>query len=445
MAMRREKYNILVIDDEEPIRRLLKKELATPTRDVLTAMNAEDAKTMLRSNWVDVVIMDLRLPDVQGLDLLIEVKDTVPHIEVVMITGHGDIDIAVKAMKLGACDFIRKPFNLDQLDLLVEKAHQRILLSRENTMLRHSRAERPPVQFIGNSAAVRDIKFLIDKVAPARIPVLVTGESGAGKDVVARLIHEGSAARARPMIVKNCASLQKELARSELFGHVRGAFTGANESRDGLMAYAHDSTLFLDEIGELPMEVQASLLRALETQTYRRVGEKEERHVNIRFIFATNRNLVREVEDAEFNEAFFHRINAFTIHLPSLKERKEDLPLLVDYFLTRLSPDNTVYRLVDGAMDCILRYNWPGNVRELRNVIERSIILAENNIITERCLPRELVSVAEEHAAGLSLASVERHHILKILDVHNGNRQRAAETLGISRKTLYRKLAGYGE
>ncbi|MFV0438359.1 MAG: sigma-54-dependent transcriptional regulator [Desulfopila sp.] len=443
--MRREKYNILVIDDEEPIRRLLKKELATPTRDVLTAMNAEDAKTMLRSNWVDVVIMDLRLPDVQGLDLLIEVKDTVPHIEVVMITGHGDIDIAVKAMKLGACDFIRKPFNLDQLDLLVEKAHQRILLSRENTMLRHSRAERPPVQFIGNSAAVRDIKFLIDKVAPARIPVLVTGESGAGKDVVARLIHEGSAARARPMIVKNCASLQKELARSELFGHVRGAFTGANESRDGLMAYAHDSTLFLDEIGELPMEVQASLLRALETQTYRRVGEKEERHVNIRFIFATNRNLVREVEDAEFNEAFFHRINAFTIHLPSLKERKEDLPLLVDYFLTRLSPDNTVYRLVDGAMDCILRYNWPGNVRELRNVIERSIILAENNIITERCLPRELVSVAEEHAAGLSLASVERHHILKILDVHNGNRQRAAETLGISRKTLYRKLAGYGE
>jgi len=445
MAAERDTYKILVIDDEEPIRRLLKKELSTPNREVLVAENGEEAMALLRSNWVDVVIMDLRLPGVQDLDLLIEVKESVPHIEVVMITGHGDIDIAVKAMKLGACDFIRKPFNLDQLDLLVEKGHQRVLLSRENTMLRHSRAERPPVQFIGNSTAVRDIKFLINKVAPARIPVLITGESGVGKDVVARLIHEGSVCAAHPMIVKNCASLQKELARSELFGHMKGSFTGATESRDGLMAFAHDSTLFLDEIGELPMEVQASLLRALETQTYRRVGEKEERRVNIRFLFATNRNLAQGVEQGTFNEAFFHRINAFTIHIPSLKERKEDLPLLVDYFLTRMSPDNTVYRIVDRAMDCIMNYSWPGNVRELRNVIERSIILAENNIITERCLPRELVSVAEEREAGLSLESVERHHIMKILDFYNGNRQKAAETLGISRKTLYRKLTGYGD
>jgi len=437
------KYQILVIDDEEPIRRLLKKELATENREVLTAEDAEEARVMLRHNWVDVVIMDLKLPGVQDLDLLIEVKDTVPHIEVVMITGHGDIDIAVQAMKLGACDFIRKPFNLDQLDLLVEKAHQRVLLSRENTILRHSRDERPPVQFIGNSKAVRDIKFLINKVAPARIPVLITGESGAGKDVVARLIHEGSVCAANPMIVKNCASLQKELARSELFGHMKGSFTGATESREGLMAYAHDSTLFLDEIGELPMEVQASLLRALETQTYRRVGEKEERRVNIRFLFATNRNLAKGVEEGTFNEAFFHRINAFTIRIPSLKERKEDLPLLVDYFLARLSPDHTVYRIVDRAMDCLLNYNWPGNVRELRNVIERCLILAENNIITERCLPRELVSVAEELEDGLTLASVERRHILKILDFYDGNRQKTAETLGISRKTLYRKLADY--
>ncbi|KJR97539.1 MAG: chemotaxis protein CheY [Desulfobulbaceae bacterium BRH_c16a] len=442
--MENEKYSILVIDDEEPIRRLLHKELESDTRNVLTAGDAAEAMTMIRNHWFDVIIMDLRLPDVHDLDLLIEIKDSVPHIEVVMITGHGDIDSAVKAMKLGACDFIRKPFNLEQLDLVVEKAHQRVLLSRENRILRHnSGLEQEQVQFIGNSRVVGEIKFLINKVGPARIPVLITGDSGVGKDVVARLIHQRSACAASPMIIKNCASLQKELSRSELFGHMKGSFTGASESREGLMSFAHDSTLFLDEIGELPLEVQASLLRVLETQTFRRVGEKEERKVNIRFLFATNRNLAEEVEHGRFNEAFFHRINAFTIRIPALRERKEDLPLLVNYFLTRLSPDHTAFRIVDRAMDCIFRYAWPGNVRELRNVIERSIILAENNIITERCLPRELLSASEEGHAALTLESVEKNHILKILNFYDGNRQKTAETLGVSRKTLYRKLAQY--
>ena len=443
--MEGDKYSILVIDDEEPIRRLLLKELANERRNVVVAADAASAMAMIRNHWFEVVIMDLRLPDVQDLDLLIKIKEQVLHVEVVMITGHGDIDSAVEAMKLGACDFIRKPFNLEQLDLVVEKAHQRVLLARQNRILRHtSGLEQEQVQFIGNSRAVAEIRFLINKVAPARIPVLITGDSGVGKDVVARLIHQRSACAANPMIIKNCASLQKELARSELFGHMKGSFTGATESREGLMTYAHDSTLFLDEIGELPLEVQASLLRVLETQTFRRVGEKEERTVNIRFLFATNRNLAEEVEQGRFNEAFFHRINAFTIRIPALRERKEDLPLLVNYFLTRLSPDTTSYRIVDSAMDCILRYAWPGNVRELRNVIERSIILAENDIITERCLPRELVSAAEEGQAALTLESVEKNHILKILDFYDGNRQKTAETLGVSRKTLYRKLAQYG-
>jgi two-component system NtrC family response regulator len=445
--MEKEKYAILVIDDEEPIRRLLSKELATDQREVLTAADAGEAMKMVESHWFDVIVMDLRLPDSHDLDLLIEIKESVPHIEVVMITGHGDIDVAVKAMKLGACDFIRKPFNLDQLDLVVEKAHQRVLLSRENTILRHSSGldQKNEVQFIGNSQAVHEIKFLINKVAPAKLPVLITGESGAGKDVVARLIHQRSACAGLPMIIKNCASLQKELARSELFGHLKGSFTGATESTEGLMAYAHDSTLFLDEIGELSMGVQASLLRLLETQTYRRVGEKEERKVNIRFLFATNRNLIEEVEHGRFNEAFFHRINVFNIEIPPVSARKEDLPLLVNFFLTRLSPDSTSYRIVDSAMDCILRYSWPGNVRELRNVIERSIILAENNIITERCLPRELVSVSEENQVALSLESVEKNHILKMLHFYGDNRQKTAETLGVSRKTLYRKLAKYAK
>ncbi len=438
------KYSILVIDDEESIRRLLAKELASANREIHTAADGAEAMALVRNHWFDVVIMDLWLPDVSDLDLLIKIRESIPHIEVIMITGHGDVDIAVEAMKLGAYDFIRKPFNLDRLDLIVEKAHQRVLLSRENAMLRHSTdSDRNAVRFIGNSQAIRDIQFLIDKVAPARIPVLITGESGVGKDVVARSIHQRSPLAANPMIIKNCASLQKELARSELFGHIKGSFTGANESREGLLAYAHDSTLFLDEIGELPLEVQASLLRVLETGTYRRVGEKEERTVNIRFLFATNRHLAEEVERGQFNEAFFHRINAFSITIPSLKERKEDLPLLVDYFLASLSPDNTSYRIVESAMACILRYNWPGNIRELRNVIERSIILAENGIITERCLPRELVVSAESGGAELTLESVERQHILKLLEFHGGSRQKTADTLGISRKTLYRKLCQY--
>ena len=444
--MNKDRYAILVVDDEESIRRLLQKELAAPGREIHVAADGSEAMAQLRSHWFDVVVMDLWLPDVSDLSLLIRTRESIPNVEVIMITGHGDVDIAVEAMKLGAYDFIRKPFNLDRLDLMVEKAHQRAALARENAMLRRTAGgESRGVRFIGNSKAVRDIQFLIDKVAPARIPVLITGESGTGKDVVARLIHERSPLADNRMVIKNCASLQKELARSELFGHVKGSFTGANESREGLLSFAHDSTLFLDEIGELPLEVQASLLRVLETGTYRRVGEKEERTVNIRFLFATNRHLAEEVERGQFNEAFFHRINAFSIQIPCLKERKEDLPLLVDYFLTTLSPDGSGgYRIVDNAMACILRYHWPGNIRELRNVIERSIILAENGIITERCLPRELVESAENGAgAALSLASVERQHILKMLEFHGGNRQQTADTLGISRKTLYRKLTEY--
>ena len=267
--------------------------------------------------------------------------------------------------------------------------------------------------------------------------------SGSAKEIVAKAIHQGSPLSVNRMVVKNCASLQKELARSELFGYLKGAFTGADVSREGLLSFAHGSTLFLDEIGELPLEVQASLLRVLETGSFRRVGEKSERTVNIRFLFATNRRLQEEVEANRFNEAFFHRINAFNIHLPPLRERREDIPLLVDYFLGRLGPEHMRYQVVASAMDFMLRYNWPGNVRELRNVIERAIILAENGIITERCLPRDLLEPMDGGGETLTLESVEKRHILKLLEVYSGNRQKTAVVLGISRKTLYRKLRHY--
>ncbi len=442
--MNNEQSHILVIDDEESIRRLLQKELAGGGREIVLADCAAKAMHMVRDRSFDVIIMDLRLPDIAGLDLLIKVRDVSPCSEVIMITGHGDIDTAVEAMKFGAYDFIAKPFNLDRLDLLVEKAHQRSKLLVENRLLRHNMGnKRSPVQFVGKSKAIKDIQYLIDKVAPATIPVLITGESGAGKDVVANAIHARSVRAENPMIIKNCASLQKDLARSELFGHARGSFTGAAESQEGLMSFAHQSTFFLDEIGELSLGVQASLLRLLETQTYRRVGEKEERKVDIRFLFATNRNLAREVQKGRFNEAFFHRINVFNISIPSLCEHKEDLPLLVDYFLTKLSPDGTIYQVAQGAMECLLHYDWPGNVRELRNVLERCIILAENGVITKNCLPHELLMGEGQTESAMSLESMEKQHILKIFDFYNGNRQKTADALGISRKTLYRKMNLY--
>ncbi|CAG35682.1 sigma-54-dependent transcriptional regulator [Desulfotalea psychrophila] len=440
--MNEQEYSILVIDDERSIRRLLEKELRSPERKILLAECGKEALELASQNQIDVIIMDLRLPDVEGLDLLVQMKEQISHAQIIMISGHGDVDTAVKAMKFGICDFIQKPFDLDKLDLLIKKAHLRTQLSRAAQEKMVKLAGKTPVQFIGDSPAIQEIRFLVDKVAPAQISVLLTGESGVGKDVIAQLIHQKSTRADREIVIKNCATIQKELSRSELFGYAKGAFTGADSAHDGLLAHADKGTLFLDEIGELPLAVQASLLRVLETQRYRGVGEKLEHQVDVRFIFATNRDLLESEGEERFNEAFRNRINAFQIHVPPLRERKEDLPLLVDFFLTRLTQKGRHYIIDDSAMSTILAHNWPGNVRELRNVIERATILAENDLITIRCLPTELLGDAKE-VPNLSLESIEREHILKILNFHQGNRQKTSEMLGISRKTLYRKLAKF--
>jgi two-component system NtrC family response regulator len=429
--------------------RLLQKELSSDERKVDTASTARSAQELVRKNQYDVIVSDIRLPDGDGLELLTEFKDLFPDLEIILITGHGNIDNAVEAMRIGAYDYITKPFRLDKVELVVDRAWQRVCLQREVRGLKHTseQSESAGAQLIGNSAPIKEIRYLIHKVAPTDVPVLITGESGAGKDVVARSIHAEGLRSDKTLIIKNCATLQKELARSELFGHTRGSFTGATDNREGLMTFAHTGTLFLDEIGELPMEVQASLLRVLEAKTYRRVGEKEERRVDIRFLFATNRNLAEEVEAGRFHEALFHRINVFNIGLPELKERKEDIPLLVEHFLGMLGqqmgqkqPDFS-----ERAMQSLLAYSWPGNVRELRNVLERSIILSENGVITQRCLPKELEGCPEEHTPGsvLSLENMERMHIERALGFFNGNRQQAAKALGIGRKTLYRKMQKY--
>ena len=441
--------HILIVEDETIIRSALRRLLERNQYQVSEAGSVQEAQERYSIPTFDLVVSDLRLPGAPGTEL-IKLAEGTP---VLIMTSYASLRSAVDSMKMGAVDYIAKPFDHDEM----LQAVARILRDHQEAK-RNPPSEAPSksagkgsvaaegeIGIIGSCAAMQDLYGKIRKVAPTDSNVLIQGESGTGKELVARALHNLSKRAKAPLISVNCAAIPETLIESELFGHEKGAFTGASAGRAGLVEAADGGTLFLDEIGELPLEVQASLLRVLETGTYRRVGEKEERTVNIRFLFATNRHLAEEVERAQFNEAFFHRINAFSIQIPSLKERKEDLPLLVDYFLTTLSPDGSGgYRLVDNAMACILRYGWPGNIRELRNVIERSIILAENGIITERCLPRELVESAESgDGAALSLASVERQHILKMLEFHGGNRQQTADTLGISRKTLYRKLTEY--
>jgi two-component system NtrC family response regulator len=351
-------------------------------------------------------------------------------------------------MKMGAYDYMTKPFSLDHLSLVMEKAYQRTCLQRENRMLRHKQAEQVSPKLVGHSAALDNVRFLIRKVSPTGVPVLLSGESGTGKNVVAQLIHEMSARRERPLVVKNCGTLQKDLLRSELFGHRRGAFTGANESYEGLLSFAHMGTLFLDEIGELSQEIQSALLRVIENQTFRRIGEKDEQKVDVRFIFATNRDLQAEMEAGRFSEAMYHRLNVFNITLPPLRHRKEDIPALIEYFLGRQQPGEGRVRIGERALQCLMSYDWPGNVRELQNVIERSLILSEGDVITEQALPLELagrLAASGTNGPFLTLKEIERQHILAVLHSVGGSRTRAAEILGIGRKTLYRKLQALAE
>ncbi len=434
---------VLIVDDEQLIRHLVEKELGSQRRRITGAGSVKEALKLFRQETFDLVLLDMRLPDGDGLDLLAQLQEIAPEVQMVVITGYGDVDNAVQAMKMGAYDYITKPFDLDRLALVMEKAFQRTCLQRENRLLRSTQQAKVTPKLVGQSTALEEVRFLVRKVAPARVPVLLTGESGTGKNVVAQLIHEMSDRGKQPLITKNCGTFQKDLLRSELFGYRKGAFTGANESYEGLLSFAHRGTLFLDEIGELSHEIQSALLRVIENQTFRRVGEKDEKKVDVRFIFATNRDLHAEVEAGRFSEAMYHRLNVFNICLPALRNRKEDIPALIEYFLGRLCPGDCRARISDRAMQCLLAYDWPGNVRELQNVLERGLILSEGELITEQSLPLELagrISGSAPSAPFLPLREIERQHIQAVLQFVGGSRTRAAEILGIGRKTLYRKL-----
>ena len=434
---------VLVVDDEPSIRRLTEKELASEHRRIKTAGSVKEALKVFSRDTYDIVLLDMRLPDGTGLDLLAQFQDMAPEVQIIVLTGYGEVDNAVQAMKLGAYDYIAKPYALDRLTMIMEKAWQRTRLQRENRLLRRTRTDQNAPTLVGQSAALENIRFLIRKVAPAQVPVLLTGESGTGKNVVAQLIHALSERSDQPLITKNCGTFQKDLLRSELFGYRKGAFTGANESYEGLLSLAHRGTMFLDEVGELSPEVQSALLRVIENKTFRRIGEKEEKRLDVRFICATNRSLQDEVEAGRFADALYHRLNVFNIALPPLRQRKDDIPALIEFFLGRLRPGESVPRITDRALQCLMGYDWPGNIRELQNVLERGLILSEGDLIATQSLPREMCDPGEACSPDqpfLPLKSVEQQHIMAVLQYVDGSRTRAAEILGIGRKTLYRKL-----
>jgi DNA-binding NtrC family response regulator len=444
-------YNILVVDDEKNIREGLGKVLELDGYKVLLACDGKEAVQILNRGDVDLVITDLRMPNLSGEEVLQKATTMSPNLPVIILTGHGTIENAVQAMKNGAYDYLTKPVNMDRLSLLVQRA-----LSARELMLQH-RAMQEELQkrhqfsnIIGKSESMKKIFEVVQQVAPSRASVLITGDSGVGKEMIADALHYNSSRRDKPLIKVHCAALTETLLESELFGHERGSFTGAVARKRGRFELAHLGTIFLDEIGEISQNVQIKLLRVLEDKTFERVGGEETIEVDVRVIAATNRELKAAIENGEFREDLYYRLNVVNIHIPPLREHKEDIPLLMAAFVKEFSEENgkNIEAIEPKARMILYNHAWPGNVRELRNCIESAVVMSKSNIITVDDLPPH-INTESDHgfvriSTGSTLADIEREVIRATLSQQNGNKTRAADVLGIGRKTLHRKLQEYG-
>ncbi|HUE74594.1 MAG TPA: sigma-54 dependent transcriptional regulator [Pirellulaceae bacterium] len=438
--------DLLIVDDDQDFRELLVQRLSRNDFQVQAAGDGEEALGLAARRNFDVAIFDMMMPGMTGLDLLRQFKETHPECEVILLTGQGTIESAVEAMKLGAFDYLQKPFPLKDLEGVAHKAVDRRRLRKENTQLKAALARTQPVsEMIGQSAAMQEVFRLIQRAGPSGKAILIQGESGTGKELVARALHRHSARADRPMVVINCAALPETLLESELFGHERGSFTGAIAAKQGLFEVADGGTLLIDEIGELPGPLQAKLLRVLEDGSLRRIGSVQERRVNVRLLAATNRNLAKEVAANRFREDLYYRINVMSLELPPLRERQGDVPLLVRHLL------GPAWEIEPAAMQALERYPWPGNVRQLSNALERAKILADTETIRLRDLPHEVVApVAAPPAGGDGnldvtddLAAIQRSKVVAVLRRESGNKSKAARALGIDRRKLYRLLEKY--
>jgi len=437
---------LLVVDDDETLRLTTSRRFQRAGLTVTAAADAEEALAKCAHNRFDVALLDLHMPGMNGIELLGKLKECQPELEAIMLTAHGSIETAIQAMKQGAYDYLTKPFQFPELEIHVQKAFEKVKLARrEQQWVAQLAFESARYRLVGSSPAMQKVIQLLQKVAPTDATVLVRGPSGTGKELVARAIHNNSPRRARPLVTINCAALQETLLESELFGHEKGAFTGAALAKPGLVEVAEGGTLFIDEIGEMASGLQAKLLRVLEDGHYRRVGGTQEQHADVRVVAATNRALADEIKTGKFREDLYYRLNVVAIELPPLRERRQDIPELVEHFLANRQIGAVRSRLAPAALAALVAHDWPGNVRELANVLERAQILAEDHVITLDDLPENITEGAAPAPGGNPdlLEEVERRHVLDVLKREKGNKVHAARVLGISRRALYRLIAKY--
>jgi two-component system response regulator AtoC len=447
------KTRLLVVDDEQSIRRLCMT-IGTSLGFVCgEAESAEVALARLDSEAPDLLLTDLKLPTRSGVELLQQTKKILPHTEVAIMTGHGSIESAVDAMKLGAYDYIEKPFRVEKMRLLLQRMAEKVRLVTENEFLRERVSTEENLDgIIGTSANIQDVLRVVGRLKDTRTPVLICGESGTGKELVARAIHFRGALAQEPFIAVDCGSLVPTLMESELFGYEKGAFTGAIKSKAGLFQAANGGTIFLDEIGELPLEMQAKLLRVLQEKEVRPVGSNEKVNVDVRVIAATNRDLEEAYRAGTFRKDLYFRLNVVTVQLPSLRERRSDIPMLTHHFLGRYAQSSEM-QVTAAAMKSLLQYDWPGNVRELENCVARAVALGDGKTIDVADLPPAIRAEQPEGPAAkfqdavslstTALAEMERMTILRVFEEAHGDKALAGKILGISRATLYRKLKRY--
>ncbi len=445
----RSPLRLLIVDDDEILRQALARRFERQGMAVTTAASGAEAVARAGAARHDVALLDLHLPDSTGIEVLERLKEAQPELEALMLTAHGSIETAIQAMKRGAYDYLTKPFDPAELEIHIQKAFEKVqLCRRERQWAAQLAFESERYRLVGSSPPLRRVVQLVEKVAPTDATVLVRGASGTGKELVARALHYNSPRRQRPLVTVNCAALQETLLESELFGHEKGAFTGAVASKQGLIEVAEGGTLFIDEIAEMGPGLQAKLLRVLEDGHYRRVGSTQEAHADVRVLAATNKDLEEEQKAGKFREDLYYRLNVVTVKLPPLRERPEDLPELVEHFLKTRRIGPQPFRLQPEALEALRRYDWPGNVRELANVIERSQILAEGDTITADDLPENIAEAGGNSSASAGgnpqhLREVERRHVQSVLRAEKGNKVHAARALGISRRALYRLIRKY--
>ncbi len=440
---RENEIELLLVDDNEEFLNTMVRRFTKRGFHVHHAINGPDAIGLASRRELDVAVLDMMMPEMSGLQLFEKFKENHVECEVIFLTGQGTIESAVTAMKAGAYDYLSKPFPLKDLEPLIEKAHERRLLRKENQQLKNLlKRHQPKSTMIGQSARMQEVFRLIDRAGPSDKTILIQGESGTGKELVARDLHAKSSLADRPMVIINCAALPETLLESELFGHEKGAFTGATGTKPGLFEVADGGTLFIDEIGEMPGTLQAKLLRVLEDGSFRRVGSIKERRVKVRLLAATNRDLAEDVKTGRFREDLYYRINVMSLELPTLRDRPGDVPLLIAHFL---GPE---WEMDPECVSIMDSYSWPGNVRQLSNAIERAKIMAESDVITIDGLPREIreapLEGREDEQDSDELSTLEKSKVLEILRRENGNKTRAARTLGIERRKLYRLIEKYG-